>query len=266
MIQNNPAFIKELVDKIESTKFNKSVFEQTGIFIIKNAIPPALIKEWKEEWNNFYEQNLLNARNVNVYNPVALQESLPDKLSLMYRNNILLDHVEEVFGENIALYNHRFVIKDKFSSGEVFLHHDFCYQTGYPNKVSFFVPLSHSGKRNGGLTFYLGTHKYGYLGDAGEIQANHFKETWPEVTPDLEPGDFAIMNSLLWHKSGINEVGIDRVIADIIYQPADDPSSRELLRGKWQTDIFLDRIESPIQFFKRSRISRIIDLENKLKH
>ena len=266
MIHNNPKFVAKLVDQIESTKFDKDIFEKLGLFIIKNAIPPTLIKDWQEEWDNFYVKNLLNSRNVNVYNPVELQEKLPEKLSLIYKSDILLNHVEEVFGENIALYNHRFVIKDKFSPGEVFLHHDFCYHLGYPNKVSFFVPLSYAGKKNGSLTFYLGTHKYGYLGDAGEIESDQFQETWPQITPDLYPGDIAIMNSLLWHKSGVNEAGIDRIMADIIYQPANDPSGKELLRGKWQTEIFLDRSENPVKFFKRSRVSRIIELQNKLNH
>ena len=125
MIHNNPKFVAKLVDQIESTKFDKDIFEKLGLFIIKNAIPPTLIKDWQEEWDNFYVKNLLNSRNVNVYNPVELQEKLPEKLSLIYKSDILLNHVEEVFGENIALYNHRFVIKDKFSPGEVFLHHDF---------------------------------------------------------------------------------------------------------------------------------------------
>ena len=134
-----------------------------------------------------------------------------------------------------------------------------------PVKASFFVPLSYAGKKNGGLTFYPGTHKYGYLGDAGEIDSDAFPEKWPQFTPELEPGDIAIMNSLLWHKSGINEAGIDRIVADIIYQPANDPSSKELLRGEWQTDFFINREINPKSFFKSSRVTKIIALNEKLK-
>ena len=174
--------------------------------------------------------------------------------------------MQEVFGENIALYNHRFVIKDKFSPGEVFLHQDFCYHLGMPFKASFFLALSYAGKKNGGMTFFPGTHKYGYLGDAGAINPQAFKETWPEYTPELEPGDFAIMNSLVWHTSGPNEAGIDRILADIIYQPANDPSSKELLRGEWQTDIFFNREINAKEFFKSSRVTKIIDLTEQMKN
>jgi len=162
------------------------------------------------------------------------------------------------------LYNHRFVIKDKYSPGEIFLHHDYCYHLGLPNKTSFFVPLSYAGKKNGALSYYLGTHKYGYLGDAGEINPDSFNEKWPEVTPELQPGDFAIMNSLLWHKSGVNEAGIDRIVADIIYQPANDPSGKELLRGEWKTDIFITN-ENKLKYFKTSRVIKLMEMGDKLK-
>lgn len=266
MKHNSPELIKSLIGEAQSTKFDKNIFEKTGVFVIRNGLPKELINEWREEWDRFYKENLAKSRNVNVNNPVDLKETLPDKLATIYKNEILLNFVQEVFGENIALYNRRFVIKDKFSPGEVFLHQDFCYHLGMPFKASFFVALSYAGKKNGGMTFYPGTHKYGYLGDAGAINPDSFKETWQEFTPELEPGDFAIMNSLLWHTSGPNEAGIDRILADIIYQPANDPSSKELLRGEWQTDIFINREINAKEFFKWSRVSKIIDLSEKIKN
>jgi len=264
MAHNSPKFIESLIPQIEGTKFNKEIFDKTGLFIMRNVIPEDLMKEWQTEWNSFYQKSLSSGRNVNVNNPVDLKEQLPEKLSMIYKNDILLDIAEQVFGKNVALLNERFVIKDKFSPGEVFLHHDFCYHIGLPNKASFFVPLSYAGGKNGGLTFYLGTHNYGYLGDAGEIDPEQFTDKWPAVTPELQPGDFAIMNSLLWHKSGINEAGIDRIVADIIYQPANDPSGKELVRGEWQTDIFIAH-ENITKFFKTSRVKKIIDLNEKIK-
>jgi ectoine hydroxylase-related dioxygenase (phytanoyl-CoA dioxygenase family) len=264
MAYNSPELINSLIEKMDSTKFNKDVFDKTGLFIIRNAIPESLIKEWRAEWDDFYNKNLAAGRNVNANNPVDLKEQLPEKLALIYKNDILLDFAEQVFGKNVALLNHRFVIKDKFSPGEIFLHHDYCYHIGLPTKASFFVPLSYAGKKNGGLTFYLGTHKYGYLGDAGEIDPDQFNDVWPQVTPELQPGDFAIMNSLLWHKSGINEVGIDRIVADIIYQPANDPSGKELVRGEWETDVFIQH-SNLINYFKNSRVKKIKALLEKVK-
>lgn len=265
MKHNSPELINSLIDKVEAKEFDKDVFEKTGVFVVRDALPKELVSQWREEWDKFYDEKLASGRSINVNNPVDLKEELPPTLAKIYKNEILLDYVQKVFGENVALYNHRFVIKDKFSPGEVFLHQDFCYHLGMPAKASFFVPLSYAGKKNGGLTYYLGTHKYGFLGDAGEINPDQFKEKWPQYTPELQPGDFAIMNSLVWHTSGINEVGIDRIVADIIYQPASDPSGKELLRGTWQTDFFINREVNAKSFFKWSRVSKIIDLSEKLK-
>ncbi|MEO7044365.1 MAG: phytanoyl-CoA dioxygenase family protein [Ferruginibacter sp.] len=264
MPYNSPAFVATFIDKMDSASFDKGIFDKTGLFIIRKAIPNDTIQEWKEEWVKFYQDSLAKGRNVNVNNPVDLKEALPEKLGLIYKNEILLDFAEQVFGKNVALLNHRFVIKDKFSPGEVFLHHDFCYHVGMPNKASFFVPLSYAGKKNGGMSFYLGTHKYGYLGDAGEIDPEQFEEKWPLITPELQPGDFVIMNSLLWHKSGINESGIDRILADIIYQPANDPSGKELVRGDWETDVYIQHANI-VKYFKSSRVKKIIALNEKIK-
>lgn len=275
MNHNSPAFVAKLIGQIDSTKFNKDVFDKTGIFFVRNAIPKSLVDEWKGEWDVFYRKIPAHGRDGSFFSP--LKDPLPQKLANIYKNNVLLDVAEQIFGRNIAILNHRFIVKDKFVPGKTptsvsidasnmtshvatFLHHDFGYHIGNQNKASFFVPLGRAGRSNGGVTYYLGTHKYGYLGDLGEIDADQFKDTWPRVTPELEPGDFAIMNSLLWHKSDVNESGMDRVIVDTIYQPADDPSGKELARGEWQTDVFIQHGDRT-SYFKTSRAKTIIEFK-----
>lgn len=245
-----------LIDKIDSTSLNKEIYDQSGVFIIRNAIPKDVIKEWQNEWDNFYESNLSQGREINTANPVALKEKLPEKLAYLYRNESLVNLAKQIHGENIALYNHRFVIKDKFSLDNVFLHNDSCYHLGYLNKCSFFVPLTYTGESNGGLKFYLGTHKYGYLGDAGEINADAFKEEFTIISPSLYPGDVAIMHSSTWHESGPNVDKIDRILVDIHYQSSDDPTGKELLSGEWKTDFWYS-MEDPTKYFKNSRILKL---------
>jgi ectoine hydroxylase-related dioxygenase (phytanoyl-CoA dioxygenase family) len=256
MKYNSFNIVFELQNKIDSNVFNKNIFDETGIFILRNLIPQTTIKEWQGEWNSFYTQKLSTGRNINQANPVALKETLPEKLAYMYRNENLINIAKQIHGEDIALYNHRFVIKDKFSLEKVFLHNDSCYHLGYLNKCSFFVPLSHSGPLNGGLTFHLGTHKYGYLGDAGEINKDAFDIQGPTITPELYPGDIAIMHSSLWHESGPNISKEDRILADIHYQPANDPTSKELLSGEWKTDFWYP-IDDPTKYFINSRILKL---------
>jgi len=242
--------------KIESSTFNKKAYNKYGVYIVRGAIPNNIVNEWQSEWEIFYKENLSQGRDIHQANPVALKEQLPEKLSKIYSNELLVNIAKQVHGKNVALYNHRFVIKDKFSLDKVMLHQDSCYHLGNLNKCSFFVPLSIVNKSNGGLSFYLSSHKCGYLGDAGEINPESFELKFKKITPEVAPGDVIIMNSHTWHESGPNVAKIDRILADIHYQPSDDPTGKELLSGKWKTNFWYS-MEDPTKYFKNSRIIKI---------
>src|SRR6185369_6134762 len=84
---------------------------------------------------------------------------------------------------------------------------------------------------NGGMAFLPGTHHAGYLGDVGEIDIAATAPDWPILRPTLAPGDILLMHDCTWHGSEPHVSGPDRVLAQLQYQPASDPSSIELLRG-----------------------------------
>lgn len=260
-----PDKLRALLPKLDSEVFSKEVFDLTGIFIIRKAIPADTMRLWQAEWEKFYNSELSAGRNVNKFNPVSLNETLPPMLAAIHQDPALLDVIEQAFGPDIGLYNQRFVIKDKHSRGSIFLHQDYCYHLGWPTKASAFVALSPASPENGGLVFYLGTHQFGYLGDAGEINPEILDPDWPTVAPSLVPGDVALMNSLTWHRSGPHVSGPDRIVADIIYQPANDPSSVALLRGQWRTEIFLNsKHPKRDKLFTRSRTSKLAEMGNRL--
>ena len=89
MKHNSPELINSLIDKVESKKFDKDVFEKTGVFVVRDALPKELVSQWKEEWDKFYDEKLALGRNVNVNNPVDLKEELPPTLAKIYKNDIL---------------------------------------------------------------------------------------------------------------------------------------------------------------------------------
>ena len=256
-----PEKIRELLPRLDSTQFDADVFKQTGVFVIRKAISESTLRNWQRIWDEFYNTQLGGNRNVNRFNPVAVDEPAPPGLAEMHKDPDLLNVVEQAFGPDIALYNQRFVIKDYQSRGPVFLHSDFPYHLGWPNKASAFVPLSVMTPENGGMIFYPGTNQFGYLGDAGEVNPDVLPSDWPTISPSIEPGDFVLMNSCTWHASGPHVSGPDRVLADIIYQPADDPSSIALLRGQWQTEVFLQRRPD---LFIRSRVTRMKELQKRV--
>lgn len=211
----------------------KQLFDDTGVLVFKNALPTDTVAGWRMAYDAFR-----NPERVPEYNKVAVNEAaLQPVLHLIATHPVILDAVEQAFGPDIALYNQRFIVKDKYARDAVFLHQDTPYHVGWPTKLSAFVALSRVMPENGGIVFYPVTHKFGYMGDAGQLM----ELASPSVCPELTQGDFVLMHSATWHKSAANTNGIDRVLADIIYQPANDPSGVELLRGEWKTPVRHDR-------------------------
>ncbi|HLJ12843.1 MAG TPA: phytanoyl-CoA dioxygenase family protein [Planctomycetaceae bacterium] len=258
-LQGPIAKLARLKTQCTGAVFDKHVFAEVGLFVVTGAFRPSTIEPWLRAWSAF-AQSSLSARRVNAFNPVALNEEPPDELKAICRNKTLLDIAEQIFGPNIALYNFRLVVKDQYSRGPVFRHQDIPYHTGHMNRASFFVPLSKANRQNGGMTYFPGTHKFGYLGDAGELLDDILPGEWPSLTPDLVPGDLAIMDSALWHESGSFIEGEDRVLVDIHLQPASDPSSEEVLRGEFCGEY---RIPPALRgkVFKRSRVTRLVELQ-----
>jgi len=234
-------------------------FQDDGYYLARSVIHPVTVQAWADLYRSLADEN-----RVPEYNPVAInQPQLQPLLSIIARNFDLLDVVQEIWGPNIALYNQRFVVKDKHSRGPVMWHQDTPYHIGFMNKCSAFVALSESSQRNGGLQLMRGTHKYGYLGDAGEINTDCKPDGCWISEHEMKPGDVLFMHSACWHCSPPHMDGPDRILADIIYQPADDPSGKELLRGEWKTH---DRISEEMRekLFVRSRSMRLKELQTKL--
>lgn len=236
----------------------KQVFDEEGLLHCRGLIDKDTLALWRAAWEDFYQAD----RTVE-WNPVAVNGPFPQELAMMPAYPPILDVVQELFGEDIALYNHRFVVKDSNARERVFLHQDTAYHFGGFQKASAFVALTDMEEANGGLIFHKGTHKLGYLSDAGEL--SHFMHPRFEcVSPSVKAGDVVFMHSALWHESHPNPHGMMRVLADIHYCPADDAGAIALLRGKWQTPYHLTRKQKE-NMFVRSRVSRIRALEAEVK-
>lgn len=250
-----------ILPSIDSETFNLELFQQAGVFIVRNAIPQDKLAYWQEHWHRYYESDIGKRRKAEYeYNKVEVKD-IPEPLSGIHREGCFLDIVEQIFGPNIGLFNKRFVVKDELSRGPIFLHQDTCYQFGGVNKASIFAAIFDANPGNGVLEFYLGTHKFGYLGDAGEIRDDLLPADWPVVHPELKAGDLAVMNSLTWHGSPPHTKGNDRVLTDFIYQDADDFSTVEVVRGNADIEPnFLNRSREHC-LFKRSRVTRLKELQ-----
>lgn len=226
----------------------KQSFEKDGVVFLPGLMR---VDSLLLSWQKFYDPD-----RTTDFNKVAINGPFPEQLTALYRHKAVLDVMMQAFGQDIALYNFRFVVKDRHARDSVFLHQDTPYHVGWPQKASLFIAFTEVTRDNGGLVFYPQTHRYGYLGDAGSLLRP--TESAAATHYAMRPGDAILMHSATWHESLPHVSGPDRVIADIIFQPASDPSGVELLRGQWRTKVFLDR-DKPI--FVRSRVSRIKELE-----
>jgi len=236
----------------------KKSFERDGIVMGRNIFDVDTMAQIIKGWEVFYNPN----RTTSAFKPQEIAENIPGYLIDIARHPPLVDVIEQLIGPNIALYNFRFVVKDKQFRDGVFLHQDSCYHVGLLNKISAFVALTHV-EENGAMTFYKGSHKLGFLGDAGEINKAAYASQFEGVTPHMRVGDVLFMHSSTWHESAYNRTSKDRILADIIYQGTDDPSGRELIRGEWQCDP-LPWLRGD-NLFVRSRRTRLIELEQQTK-
>lgn len=219
----------------------KEEFDRNGVVVIREALARVSVEELQAAWAAYYSTERL----VNRWNPVEVKGPFPELLEAMPRMPDIYRHVMDVLDHGCACYNFRFVVKDEHSTKPVFLHQDCGYHIGSLPKLSAFVPLSSVIPENGGMKFWLGTHKYGYLGDVGEINPAIHPGTPNVICPVLAPGDIVLMHSALWHESGPKVTGPNRVMADIIYQHADDPARAIPREG----------------VFVRSRSSRLAELQ-----
>lgn len=217
----------------------KEEFDQNGVVLLPKLFHATFASAWL-----VIETERIASRVVNKFNPVEVDGEISAALRCAERFPDLLEAVGDALECIPAVYNFRLVVKDKHAENAVFLHQDCGYHIGSMPKLSAFVALSEVTPKNGGMVFWLGTHKFGYLGDVGEIDRKHLKGR-DAIWPVLAPGDVVLMHSALWHESGPKVSGPDRVMADIIYQRGDDPA----------------RLLPRDGLFVRSRSSRLRELQ-----
>ena len=266
MVYETEDLIADVMDAIphmDGPGINPEIFRRTGIAIVRTALKPDQLRRWVTLWDDYRRDVLGATREIeNKNNPVEIK-LIPQELYELSKEPTLMKLLEPVFGNNIGLYQKRFVVKDANSKRPVILHQDSGYHVGSFEKASMFLALKKVNKENGGMYLYPGTHRFGYLGDAGSINPAIVPKNWPVITPELEPGDFMLMRSLTWHGSGAFVSGDERVMTDFIYQPASDPSTREIVHGgKGWTGSFLT--ENRNEIFNACRSSKLREIKQVL--
>lgn len=243
-------------------------FHRDGVVLVRGLVDRESLVAAQTAWRHCRAiERCVNPRNPGevCYTDAWITEHDHSILRSMARYPAVLDIAEALLGPHVGLYNERIMVKDDLARGPVFLHHDVAYHQGQQNKLSAFIALSSSCAENGGLIFYPGTHVFGHLGDAGEINRELLGQyDLKPYAPVMRAGDVVFMHSSTWHESPEWQAGEDRVLMDVIYQPASDLTTKEVVRGECGTLQYMgygfnDTLRR--KPFERSRVSRIKDLE-----
>ncbi len=171
-------------------------------------------------------------------------QGLPDEwFTPLLRNETLVRLMTQVIGPNVCAKGNRILAKDKHFKMGVHVHQDWPYNSGDTRKITVFVPLTRMNKDNGGLIFYEGSHFYGPV-SKGPLDVSRFPPM-TEICPDIDVGDILVCDYLTWHYSNPSDNGEERIMLQLNYQPADDPSSNNVVAGVRSHDkLLLSRFDA----------------------
>jgi hypothetical protein len=228
-----------------------SILNELGFFILRNYFSKELIEKYREF---YYQYKIHDSFDRTKNHLTEVRFSLENPLAEILKELEFQNLAKQFFQGNVGLYNIRIVKKDAQDILPVFLHQDIGYQYGFFERYSIFIPLTKCYQENGAISFYPGTHQFGFLGDAGEI-SDILPPELIKPTPDLFPGDVVIMNSALWHKSSQNQTKEERVYFDIHVNDANDPATKVVLTGSRSSEYEFDYNHDVV--FKNSRTQRL---------
>ena len=251
--------IKALLDvrAYRSSEFCHDVFDTLGGAIIKNAFSK---KEIQVLLQIYHEALLAGCASAENFHPTAVTfpfESVISKAILA--SETFKNIVKPMFGNNVGVDYIRVVRKDGDNMDPVFLHQDCAYQKGPVGGRSAFIALTKCDPTNGAIVGYAGTHKFGYLGDAGEIRRHPLLANI-EFTASLAPGDVFIMDSSIWHESHKSQTGNPRILLEVHLLPADYPTVKHVITGRRTSKFFLDGLVDDI--FVSSRVQKLRQFYN----
>lgn len=257
------SFYKNVKKLINQEKYfgnfvNHKILEDLGFFVIKKGLSESTTNKYLNKFLEYLNNKKLKKTKKH------LVEVKIDKINFfqnIFKNKKLRSLVKSFYNGKVGSDFFRIVKKDVKNSSAVFCHQDTGYQMGSFNRFSLFICLTDNNNLNGGMVLYPSTHKFGYLGDAGEISKNVTKK-FQKVCPDLKTGDILIMHSALWHESGKNFIKKNRIYFEIHIQNINDPNTKYSIIGKRKKT--LRQLPSTNMIFSNSRVKRIINFKKKI--
>lgn len=229
-----------------------AILKEYGVFVLRRYLRETVTSKYQRAYADYKASGHFD-RNTSHLTEVRLADGNP-----------LIGIIDEpefrrvsaaLFPGGAGVYKIRILKKDAEDTKPVFLHQDFGYEYGSIDRYSLFIPLTPCSVENGALTFIPGSHRFGYLGDAGAIRDSVVPSDLERLTPAVNPGDIVIMNTCTWHQSGANEARTERVYYDIRVNSAEDPACKYPLDEDHEREYRLDYDLDAL--FSNSRLQRL---------
>jgi hypothetical protein len=209
--------------------FDLETFRRTGLQVVRNFFEPDLRDKLAALGRHIVEE--VRSERVNRVNQF-LDGFNVDADSLLGNSAALRGAASQVLGPDICWLNIRVLMKDRSFRDSITVHQDWPYFGGDTRKLNVFVPLTRCRRENGMLVFYDGSHALGPV-ERGVIDIDRYPEFTPNC-PTLEVGDVLLADFLTWHSSIPAQEDDERVLLQLVLQPASDRSSNNVLGKGWQ--------------------------------
>jgi len=253
------------LDLFKGNRLNKTILDDLGFFVVKGLLEGQHCKELASLYSNLYSSKSI-ARSPRHSTEVKVDSN--QEFENVFKNDSFSSIWKQLFKGNVGLGFVRLLSKSAESPSAVILHQDISYQYGDNEQYSIFLALSHCHNLNGGLSLYPGTHKMGYLGDAGELDSKVLPSDLFAVCPELNMGDALLMNSNTWHFSEAYTEGQERLMLEAHIIDGQSPYANNPLSGscnsEWKVEMNPVNREE-VSFFKNSRSQRIKQLQSELE-
>ena len=234
----------------DSFYFDKKILDELGFYVLRQAFSKSLIASILEVYNSRADLTPLQ------FHPTRVDFESSELTNYIFDNSAFLQILKSDFFEgNVAAQKPIFFRKDEQNADRVILHNDIDYMHGKSEKYSIFIACTCAHSENGALELFPGTHNFGSLGDAGEIDDTILPKSFPTVCPTLEVGDCLIMNSSIWHRSGVSHSSEARVLLEIKIHDANDPFLGKVILGERSSKWAI--IGDPQNVFLSSRTQKL---------
>jgi hypothetical protein len=219
-------------------------YERDGYLLVRNALSAEEMAPIQAQWDaaryRLREGRVVDGmRRDNFY----IHGELPSPVGQVYKHPNITRIVNRLLGEDVALYINRLNVKDTAFNDAIHLHQDIPYFNGGEKKMNVFLALQDINLNNGAMVYVPKSHDLGIL-DRNTIDISKHPEL-EVLVPSLRPGDLVFAHINLWHSSVPNTQQTDRVLLQMIYQPATDGSyyplsvsKPTLVSGEWKTKTF----------------------------